>query len=61
MTKDEAVEMLITYACCSIDEMSCEECPRCKPPEGEDALNWRCYEWDDNDVIAAVNALKEEK
>jgi hypothetical protein len=60
MTKDEAVEMLITYACCSIHEMSCEECPRCKAPEDEDELNW-CDEWDDNDIIEAVKTLKEEK
>lgn len=40
--------------------VSCEECPRCKPPRDEDELN-RCDEWDDNDIIEAVKALKEEK
>lgn len=44
---ENAINILIALACCSIPELTCSECP-CK-----------CDAWSDAEVIEAVKILKE--
>ncbi len=63
MNKQEAIDVLIALACCTMAGLSCEECPHYVPDaeEDEDVLTSEnnCHAWSDDEVVAAVHTLRE--
>ncbi len=51
MNRDEAVDILMAYACCHVKELICADCPMwVKNKE-------KCDAWTDDDVVEAVRYL----
>ena len=61
MNKQEAIDILMALACCTVAGLSCEECPRYVPDADEDVLLSEndCISWSDDDVVEAVHTLRE--
>lgn len=61
MNKQEAVEVLMALACCSLTGLTCEDCPRAVSTEDEDVIFGEdtCRSWSDDEVVEAVHVLRE--
>lgn len=63
MNKQEATDILIALACCTMAGLSCEECPRYVPDaeESEDVVMSEntCIAWNDDEIVEAVHILRE--
>lgn len=58
----QALDALIAYALCGIDEektdLHCSDCPRYKPTEDEENFN-NCESWTEEEVGEAIRLLKD--
>lgn len=54
MDREQAVDILIALACCTVTELRCEECPLW------DAQRQKCLSWIDEEVVEAVRLLNKE-
>lgn len=52
MTKEDAINYLIAYACCHIKGALCEHCPLYEGPGA-------CAEWVEDDIFNAILELRE--
>ena len=61
MNKQEAIEVLMALACCSLAGLTCEDCPRAVSVEDEDVIFGEdtCHSWSDDEVVEAVRVLRE--
>lgn len=53
MTRDEAIEILMAVACCSITELSCYDCPMWNSKV-------QCNGWKNDEVVRAIDVLNDD-
>ena len=59
MTKEEAVECLVIFACCaeSVKHLTCYDCPIYLKHSSEGRWSHYCDQWTNVDVVKAVKTL----